>query len=232
MSMSFYALARPRFRWARALSLGMVIVAFAANAHAQSGSLLGDPGERRMLSLSDNSWYFVEVPPPREIKVHDVVTVIVQHSSRVLSEGEVDRKKKARIDAILTDWIRLQGLDLKPSPQLDGDPRIRGTLDSQYKAEGEVETRSNMQFRIAAEVASIRPNGNLVLEAHQTIQDNDETWNASLSGEVARDKIAPDGTVLSHHIAHLKILKEEEGVVRDSYRRGWLVRFFDKINPF
>jgi flagellar L-ring protein precursor FlgH len=201
-------------------------------ACAQSASLYGAPGVRQELTLPGSSWYFRQLEPPRPIQRQDIITVIVDEKSQVISEGEVQRRKRAIIDARLQDWIRFDGLDLKPAPQADGDPRIRGSINSELRNEMELETRDGMRFRISARVVDIQPNGNLVLEARRHIQNNNEVWEQKLSGIVHGDDVLPNRTVLSEKIYDLKIEKCEQGHVRDAYKRGWLLRIVDKFKPF
>ena len=89
-----------------------------------------------------------------------------------------------------------------------------------------------LAFNIACYVADIRPNGNLVLEAHRVIRINEESWEVSLSGVYRREDIGPDNVVLSRNIVELKIDKRERGIVRDGYKRGWFLRWFDEFHPF
>ena len=44
--------------------------------------------------------------------------------------------------------------------------------------------------------------------------------------------ILPNNTILSENVAELSIYKRETGHVRDSYRRGWLMEFWDAVAPF
>ena len=97
---------------------------------------------------------------------------------------------------------------------------------------GELETAELLKFQIAAEVVDIRPNGNLVIEAHQQIINNEEAWDYSLSGICRRQDIQPGNVVLSNNIYDLKVNKRERGMVRDSYRRGWFLRWFDEFHWF
>ena len=78
-----------------------------------------------------------------------------------------------------------------------------------------------MRFHIACEVVDIRPNGNLVLEGHRSLKNNEEVWDFSLSGEARPEAVLPNNTLLSDNIAALRIDKEQGGQVRDSYRQGW-----------
>src|SRR5690606_42037273 len=118
------------------------------------------------------------------------------------------------------------------APQSRGDPKVAGAVNSQYRTESDMELRDALTFRIAAEIVDIQPNGNLVIEAHQEIKINEETWIQSLSGVVARRYININNEVRSDAILHLTIDKREKGQVRDGYARGWLNRLYSKYRPF
>ncbi len=194
--------------------------------------MLGDPDQRGPLLLSDISYSYVETEPPKELQIHDLITVMVDESAQVISEGEMDRRKKADGKFTLSDWIIFDGLAAIPDPQSKGDPKITGKMENKYRAEGELETRESMRFRIACEIVDIRPNGTIVLEGRRFIQANAEQWELSLTGIVRPDDILPNNTVLSEDVAALRIYKREAGHVRDGYRRGWLLNFLDRYQPF
>jgi flagellar L-ring protein FlgH len=212
--------------------VGSAVVAIGDRASGQSSSMFGAPGARQALSLQQNSPFFNLPEPPREIQLRDIITVIVDEKSQFISEGEVDRRKNANINAALQDWIKLDGFGITPAPQTNGDPRVRGQINSQYRAEAEVETRDALKFRVAATVVDVRPNGLLVLEAHREVGNNEERWEYSLSGVVRREDVLPNNTVLSEDIAELRVDKREAGHVRDGYRRGWFLRWLDTVAPF
>src|SRR5690606_11460659 len=118
------------------------------------------------------------------------------------------------------------------APQSDGDQRVQGNLNQLYRATGELETVESLKFEIAAKVAAVLPNGNLVLEAHRQVINNDEVWMHSLTGVCRREDIGPSNMILSEDIADLQISKREHGPVRDSYKRGWFTLWLDRFNPF
>ncbi|MEW4453118.1 flagellar basal body L-ring protein FlgH [Bremerella sp. JC817] len=195
-------------------------------ASAASGTPYNDTTENM-------SWYYRELPPPRQVQVHDLIHIRVDERSQAFSDGEIDRKKSGQYAAILTDWLRLDGLDsIKPAVQADGDPRIVGTLNQRLKSQAEMETTEGLKFTIAAEVQEILPNGTLKLEARKTITVNDEIWIYHLRGTCRTEDINPSNTVLSEHLADLTITKEDQGSVRDAYRRGWLLNLWDKVHWF
>lgn len=205
-------------------------------AQAQNSSLFQralSKNENNVSHLQTSSWTYTPPVTPHQIDLHDTIVVRVDELARMQSEGEMDRRLTASYDAVLNDWIRLIGLKaIKPSRQSDGDPRIRGQLRQLYRADGELETRESLAFNIACSIVDIRPNGTLVVEGHRQIIVNNQSWELSLSGVVRRQDIGPDNVVLSRNIAELMIDKRERGHVRDSYKRGWLVRWIDEFGPF
>ena len=209
----------------------VVLLALAAEAAAQSSSLFGSPASRPPLDIYKN-WVAEKPLEPQPVDLHDIVTVIIQETSVVTSEGQMDRKKKAYGDLILKNWVLLKGLSFKPDPQSAGEPHIRGELDNKMQSQANMETRDSMKFRIACNVVDIRPNGNLVIEGRREIRNNDELWEYSLTGEIRAKDIMPNNTVTSENVAEMKLLKRETGHVRDGYRRGWLLKWLDYVQPF
>ena len=223
-----------RLSIALAALLGMITADDFANA--QDASLFQRaPQNSQGLQLQNSSFVYRELPPearPRELQKHDIITVMVDFRSRFLSEGDAESRKTASLTAILADWIKLDGGSLKPATQSDGDPTVSGSLNSQFRAEADVELRDSLTFRMAAEIVDIRPNGNLVIEGHLNIRNNEEHWQISITGVVRREAIEADRTVSSDEITQLFIDKKEVGQVRDGYARGWLGKFYDRFKPF
>ena len=216
-----------------------VLVSLATGrAAAQDASLLlvaPEIEQQSGLTLENSSFMFQPVPPEaelRELKINDIITVLVDYRSSMISEGDAENRKTSNINAVLSDWLRFDGKDLFPDPQSRGDQRISGSLTSQFRAESEMELRDALTFRIAASIVDIHPNGNLVVEAHRTITVNEEVWQQSLTGIVRRSSIGQDRTVRSDEVAELRIDKREMGFVRDSYSRGWFHRWYDTWKPF
>ncbi|MEM9185371.1 MAG: flagellar basal body L-ring protein FlgH [Planctomycetota bacterium] len=211
--------------------------ALAAAAAAQDGGLLHSaaPDPSAPLTLENSSYTFTPLPPEaefRELRKEDIITVLVDYRTSTLSEGETETRKTASINGVLADWLGFDGKSIFAAPQSRGDPTVTGTLNSQFRAEGDLETRDSLTFRIAAKIVDIRPNGNLVVEAHRTITINEEQWEQSLTGVVRRQSIGPDRTVRSDAVADLKIHKREVGTVRNAYSPGWLNSWWGRFKPF
>ena len=213
-----------------------------AESLAQDASLLQRSARMQQqqpeapLTLENSSFMYQKIPPEaelRELKINDIITVLVDYRSSMLSEGDAENRKTNNLNAVLDDWVKFDGKDLSPDPQTERPSRESpATLQSQFRVESDMELRDSLTFRIAANIVDIQPNGNLVIEAHRTIRINEEVWQQSLTGVVRRSAIGPDRTVRSDEVADLRIEKREMGFIRDSYARGWLQRWYDKWKAF
>ncbi|WP_460183929.1 flagellar basal body L-ring protein FlgH [Thermopirellula anaerolimosa] len=200
-------------------------------AVAQSSSLMSVEGAPAP-TLSRFSWTYQPPQQPRTLRLHDLITVLVDEKTQVIAEGNMDRRKKADGKFVLSDWILLKGWSLVPDPQSNGDPTIAAQMENKYRAQSELSTREAMKLRVACEVVDIRPNGTLVIEGRRAILVNNESWEIYVTGTIDPQTILPDNTVLSENVANLRVVKREGGHVRDGYRRGWLLKWMDEHQPF
>jgi flagellar L-ring protein FlgH len=210
----------------------LFILCSAACLKAQDSSIFGQPDPRGGLTLQKYSWTYQQPVEPHPIRLHDIITVQVDEKSTVNSEGQMDRKKKAYGDLKLPDWILLKGLSVIPDPQTAGPPHVRGEVDNKMQSQAVFETKDWMKLQIACNVVDIRPNGNLIIEGRRTIKNNEDTWEYSLGGEIRAEDVLPNNTVLSQNVSNMRLVKREEGHVRDGYRRGWFLEWLDKYQPF
>jgi flagellar L-ring protein precursor FlgH len=188
---------------------------------------------RPSMSLADTSWtYWAPTDSKKLAQVNDIVKVSVSIKSTMTSTGKIDRKKQGHGDLKLTSWLKFYGGNLGENGNSYGTPEIRGDVDNQLQAQGDLETADKLLFVISCRIVDKRPNGNCVLEGTWSVRNNEENWEYSLSGEVRPEDIKPDNSVVSDTIADLKVIKREAGHVRDSYRRGWALEWLDKWQPF
>lgn len=208
------------------------LLAASRPAAGQSSSVFGDPRSRVPLTMADTSWSYETPPEARQFHLHDQLTVMVSEKSIVSSQGQIDRRKQATFDALLSHWVLLAGASFIPDPQSKGSPEVTGSYNNTMQAKGDLKTSDTMTFSIAVSVVDVRPNGYLVVEGRRTINNDGDTWEQSLTGVVRPADILPNNTVKSESVADLRILKRDAGQVRDSYRRGWLFELLDKYQPF
>lgn len=204
----------------------------AADAHAQSSSLYGTPNRRRPLTLEANSWVYIKPDEPPEIQLEDIVTVIVDQKSQYISQAQLRRQQRTNFDADLQKWVKFKNFGVGLAPMTGGSPEIEALYNLQNQVQAQLRESDGLQFRIGATVKDIRPNGNLVLEAHENQKWNNEIYEAAISGIVRPQDVLPNNTVLSEDISELQLYVRQAGHIRDSWRRGWLWLFLDRHKPF
>jgi len=190
-------------------------------------------GRSLPLTMQQASLIYSEAPEVRTFRPHDIIQVRVDEMARMTSEGRADQRRNASYNAILNNWIRLNGFKRLERDQMeDGPPQVRGGVQELYRAESGIETTERLTLNIASRVVDIRPNGTLVIEGHKEVRINDQVWKVSLTGLCRQDDIGRDNTITSDRVIDFRLSKHEAGATRDGYRRGWFKRHFDRWTPF
>ncbi len=214
-----------------ALAAGFVLLA-SADARGQSSSLFGTPVNRKPLTMADASFTYTPPADPKVWKLNDLVTVIIEEKTRMVSEGQVDQRKKIEGAMALKDWISLNNFNLAPAAQEEGDPTVAGIVDNKYRAQANLQNRNSFESQMQCVVSDVRPNGTLVIEGHGKVQIDEEEWELSLSGIVQPEDILPNNSIKSDKIAEKRIVRRSAGQGRDGIRRGFIQRSARQIPAF
>jgi len=183
------------------------------------------------MRVRDFSWAFVGVPEPREILVHDIITIIVNEKAEVNAQSRYNRQRNGNLKAEIKDFIRLSD-DGNLTNAAENQPTIDTNLQGRLQSSGQLTEQEGIRYRIAATVVDVLPNGNIVLEARKSIRSNRDVWEYSLTGVLRPQDIASDNTALSENIANLDIVKKSRGKVEASTQRPWGLRLYDALAPF
>lgn len=190
------------------------------------------PRTRINTSISEVSWIAVDKPTPKDIRVHDLVSIIVHVSSKHTSKEDIKTERGYAIDAALKDWLRLSGHSLRPDKQSRGDPKLSFNFEREFEGKGDVKRQDTLTARIQAEVIDVLPNGNLRLEATHTVVTNEEETHITLTGICRSKDVGIDNKVMSDNLAQLEIRKTHKGIARDANKRGLLSGLIDWLAIF
>ncbi len=183
------------------------------------------------LRIRDYSWIYIDPPTPRVIKVHDIVTIIVDEKSEVTLNTRFNRTRNNSIEAEIAEFVRI-GPEGNLENAAASSPKIDASLQGRIQNTGQVTDQEGIRYRIAATVVDVLPNGNLVLEARKMIRSNKDVWEYSLTGVIRSDDVNRDNTALSENIANLNIVKKQSGKAYDSTKRRWGITLMDWLSPF
>jgi len=186
---------------------------------------------RRGEPIEQVSWILAPAEIPEEIKIHDIVLVLVDERAVQRQNRQFQRQKQGVYNITLADWIRINS-DGNLDNAAENEPTIDVNYENRLQARGNQNVLESLTYRIAASVTSIRPNGNLIIGARKSIVTNRDAWVYHLTGEINPKHIDARDTVKSEYIYNLNIIKRSTGKVRDSVKRGWMTRVLDHVSPF
>ncbi|WP_417392341.1 flagellar basal body L-ring protein FlgH [Gimesia sp.] len=181
--------------------------------------------------IRDYSLIYVPAPEPIVVKIHDIITIMVDEKSSVTVDSRFNRNRTETLKAELKEFMRIDAAG-NLAPAALNSPKIDTQLQGRLQSTGQLADREGIQYRIAAIVVDIRPNGNLILEARKSIRTNHDVWEYRLTGEIRSKDVNRDNTALSENIANLDIVKHQRGKVYQSTKRPWGVVLYDWFFPF
>lgn len=225
----------------RTLSIPLVAALIASGADAQSLFLrpiaapvtpAGEPDPAAPLRAV--SMIAIAPPEPRTYAIHDLITIIVDESSRSSSDQTLETEKQyqtgaginAAIDPIELLNLRLRQGSLRTQTLIDAD------ADREYTGEGAYERQDRFTARITAQVIDVKPNGTLVLEARKQIVRDEEISTLVLTGLCRAEDVTLSNTILSSQLANLFVAQHNEGEVRKSATKGLIPTVLDTIFSF
>lgn len=173
-------------------------------------------------------------PPPRSFKVHDLVTIIVEETSRQQADQTSKSEKTYSIDADLNsilDPIELLELRLRSSSISDLE-LLRAAARRKFDGKGTYTRNDTFQMKIQAEIIDVKPNGTVTIEARKHVDKNGETMTTVLSGVARISDITQNNSILSSQIADLTLITKSTGEVDKSAKKGVIARVLETIFAF
>jgi flagellar L-ring protein precursor FlgH len=196
------------------------------------------PGERPpdlAAPLYGFSLTAVKAPEPKEYKVHDQVTIIINENSKQKSDQSLDTSKesdvKGEVNATLDPLKLITDAQLSQGDN-NGTVLLDADADRGFKGDGKSSRDDQYTDRITATVLDVKPNGVLVLEARRVLQYDKDIKTVVVSGSCRTEDITLQDTIQSNQLADLTVLVTHAGPVVDAASKGWLTRFFEVIFPF
>lgn len=230
------------------LAAGLLLAALTTTAFGQAAPPpVPPPLQRPLLPFDDGTRYLIQPPPamrvrdyswtyidplsPRLIRLHDIITVIVDEKSELTLNSTFNRQRNNTLVAELREFIRIGKRGNLDNAALN-EPTIDASQRGQMRDRGQAVDQEGIRYRVAATVVNVLPNGVVVLEARKSIRSNRDLWQFTLTGKIRSQDVRRDNTALSENIADLQIVKKRAGKIYDSTKRHWGIVLYDWLWPF
>ncbi|MFN0010751.1 MAG: flagellar basal body L-ring protein FlgH [Phycisphaerales bacterium] len=177
----------------------------------------------------------VKPPLPRTYQKHDKIEIIINETSTSLAESNLETKTTYDAKAELSQFPSLKDLlyDASLRDGITGDtPNMGVTAKQDYKGDGKLERKDRLTARISGIVIDVKPNGHLVVEATETVQQDEESKTLVVAGVCDPKDVTVQGTVLSNQLANLVIRVDNVGQVKDASEKGFIPRVLEAIFNF
>jgi len=170
---------------------------------------------------------------PRASHVGDILTVNVSIADAAQISDTTSRSRKNSDDANLTNFFGLEGELTKVLPK-GADPASLVTMgsDTSNVGAGSVNRSETINLTLAALVARVLSNGNLIITGHQQVRVNGELRDLQVAGVVRPEDITSANTVDLSQIAEARISYGGKGTVTDVQTPRWGSEVYDSLMPF
>jgi flagellar L-ring protein precursor FlgH len=161
----------------------------------------------------------------------DLLTVTINENSTVVTSLRLNTDKEADISNRVTQWLfspQASGFGTHngetPATEIDGS--------NEYDAGGEISNSQTLETTLTVVVVDTLPNGVLVVEGGRAITTTNETFYAVFRGLVRPADVSAANTVASERVADARLELLNEGSLSEAQKKGWLLRFNERVNPF
>ncbi len=190
-------------------------------AYAPSEAVL--PETKTMVdgAIYDPSYNLFLFEDVKARRVGDLITVVLEESINASKSASTEASKESTIDL--------------PNPTLFGKGNRLNELANDvettrdFEGEGETTQENSIQGNITVTVHRVHPNGYLYVKGEKLLSLNEGSEIVRVSGIVRPTDVTSDNTILSNQIANAEITYKGTGIVSDSTKAGWLLRFFSGV---
>ena len=166
---------------------------------------------------------------PRAMHVGDVITVNVTVADTAKLDNTTSRSRTNSDDANLTNFF---GLEKALPSSIDPANVVKMGSDNSNVGTGSIQRDETINMTLAALVAQVLPNGNLVIDGHQQVKVNSEMRDMRLSGIVRREDITQENTVNLSQIAEARVTYGGQGTMSDVQQPRYGSQLLDILMPF
>ena len=166
---------------------------------------------------------------PRATHVGDVITVNVSVADAAKLSNSTTRSRTNSDDANLTNFF---GLENALPKSIDPGSVVKMGSDNSNVGAGSINRSESINLTLAALVAQVLPNGNLVISGHQQMLVNNEMRDLQVSGIVRTEDITAENTVDLSQIAEARITYGGKGTVSDVQQPRYGSQLFDILMPW
>jgi flagellar L-ring protein precursor FlgH len=162
--------------------------------------------------------------------VGDLVTVIVVETSEAQREASTGVSRNSSVSAEVTNFLG-SALTTSGTGKFF-EPKVAASTGNSFQGAGSTKHKDVLRTRVAARVAHILEDGNLVIEGRRQVRIQQDTQYLYVRGVARTVDISSKNTIESTALADAQILYGGGGLVANQQQPGWMYQILDKVWPF
>jgi len=140
-----------------------------------------------------------------EYKIGDIITILIVESIKATNTTDTSTDKETELEMGFQGFEDLFGMEHVFSQPLVANPQFRIDGSNEFDGGGSSRRSSAITGTISGEITEILPNGNLQIEASQSLVINGEKNSVIIVGTIRPEDISAQNSVLSTQIAAAEI---------------------------
>lgn len=148
-------------------------------------------------------------------RVGDNLTIIISETSKASRSSDSSNKKSGSVDLQTGTGV----FDFLVAATAGGSDK--------FSSSGAINNSNSVTGKITVQVVEVKPNGNLVVSGTQSIKQNKDVHQITITGIIRPDDIKPDNTILSYYISNAEVKFDGKGPLNSKQRQGILTQVFN-----
>jgi flagellar L-ring protein FlgH len=169
----------------------------------------------------------------RASRVGDILTVVIAINDKADLSNETKRSRTNAENSKLGGFLGYESEISKILPDaVDANDLVKIDSTGSSNGKGSVGRKEQVNLRVAATIAQVLPNGNLVINGKQQMVVNYDLRELQISGVVRPEDISSENIVSYDQIAEARISYGGRGQVMDVQQPRYGQQLYDIVFPF
>ncbi len=171
----------------------------------------------------------------RATRIGDILTVKVSIDDKAELDNTTSRDRSSASDVGVTSLFGKQeslGRLLPPGGNFDPADLLSASGSSNATGTGSISRQEKIDLTLAATIAQVLPNGNLVVAGRQEVRINGELRELTIAGVVRPEDIGADNSIRHDQLAEARISYGGRGTISTVQKPRWGQRVTDAISPW
>jgi flagellar L-ring protein FlgH len=171
----------------------------------------------------------------RATRIGDILTVKIAIDDKAQLDNSTTRDRSGTTDVGVSSLFGKQdalGRLLPPGGNFDPTNLVSANGSSTANGTGSISRQEKIELTLAATIAQLLPNGNLVVVGRQEVRINGELRELTVAGVVRPEDIGADNSIRHDQLAEARISYGGRGTISAVQKPRWGQRVTDAISPW